>query len=506
MPTAIIYIRVSTDEQIAGTSLATQEADCRTWCERNGHEVAELFRDEGESAKTADRPGLLAAIGRVRAGGIDAFVAWKLDRVARNATDGLAIRADLRRRNCRLVSATEAVTDDPVGEMVGTVLLAVAQFDNQVRAQRCRRGMRERAAAGAWCFQAPVGFLLDRTGQIPILKPDPATAPVITEAFVGLASGRMRLSDAVVLLRSIGMPDQTASRVLRNPVYGGIIRGALTDDKEVKAAFPGLVAPDVWREAQQVLKPYRTKLAGGRGPFTLVGVALCEVCGGTIRGAKSIGRNGLTYGYYDCKHSHVRMRSETAHTELRAILSGECAPAIANLRVLVARDAAAEADVGRAARMAAERRQASAESRLSRLADGYADGVLDAATYQAKAGEYRQEIKSAIYDAKVAQGGVQKMLAGLDKIVETMSDPWVLWQRLDTKARKDLLNIFGVRLVITRDGICRNASNPDNTSGLAGVKPPVFANGRPGGSRTRDPKIRNLVLCPSELLACENCF
>ena len=49
------------------------------------------------------------------------------------------------------------------------------------------------------------------------------------------------------------------------------------------------------------------------------------------------------------------------------------------------------------------------------------------------------------------------MLAGLDRIVETMSAPWALWQRLDTKARNNLLNIFGVRLVITPDGGCRNA-------------------------------------------------
>ena len=35
---------------------------------------------------------------------------------------------------------------------------------------------------------------------------------------------------------------------------------------------------------------------------------------------------------------------------------------------------------------------------------------------------------------------------------------------------------------------------------LAAGSPP---SGRPGGSRTRDPQIRNLVLCPTELLACE---
>ena len=50
-PWAIIYIRVSSDEQIDGTSLDFQEAECRRYCERNGYEVVEVFREEGQSAK-----------------------------------------------------------------------------------------------------------------------------------------------------------------------------------------------------------------------------------------------------------------------------------------------------------------------------------------------------------------------------------------------------------------------------------------------------------------------
>src|ERR1035438_8814130 len=55
---AVVYVRVSTDRQVHGASLETQERDCRLMCERNGWEVIRLFREEGESAKTADRPQL----------------------------------------------------------------------------------------------------------------------------------------------------------------------------------------------------------------------------------------------------------------------------------------------------------------------------------------------------------------------------------------------------------------------------------------------------------------
>ena len=466
MPAAIIYIRVSTDEQVQGTSLATQEADCRTWCARNGHALVELFRDEGESAKTANRPGLLAALGRVRAGGIDAFVAWKLDRVARNATDGLAIRSDLRRRNCRLVSATEAISDDPVGEMVGTVLLAVAQFDNQVRAARCRRGMQATAMAGGWCSRPPIGFLLDRSGNIPVLKPDPATAPVIIDAFTGLASGRLQLSGAVRLMRSLRMPKQTVSKAFRSPVYGGIIRSALTDDLEVKAAFPGLVTPDVWRQVQRALRVESPHAKAGKNDFSLSLIAVCEACGGPICGSYSRSRQGKIYGYYCCRRGHIRVRSDQAHADLNALFANQCAPAVAGLRESVACEAVATIEDRKAAREAAEKRRGVAEARLARLADGYADGVIDGPTYTSRAATYRAEITSARIDAKSQQAGIDTLLSGLDRIVELMSNPAELWKRLELKGRKQLADVLGLKLVISADGRCRTATSANASAGL----------------------------------------
>ena len=48
----IIYIRVSSDEQIKGTSLESQEARCRAYCADHQIEIEEVFREEGESANS----------------------------------------------------------------------------------------------------------------------------------------------------------------------------------------------------------------------------------------------------------------------------------------------------------------------------------------------------------------------------------------------------------------------------------------------------------------------
>jgi len=63
MISAVIYVRVSTKEQTDNLSLPTQLKTCEEYCERQGFYVLARFREEGESAKTADRTELRCAGG-----------------------------------------------------------------------------------------------------------------------------------------------------------------------------------------------------------------------------------------------------------------------------------------------------------------------------------------------------------------------------------------------------------------------------------------------------------
>lgn len=53
---AVVYVRVSSDRQVDNTSLDSQERACRAYCQSQGWKVVRLFREEGASAKTAERP------------------------------------------------------------------------------------------------------------------------------------------------------------------------------------------------------------------------------------------------------------------------------------------------------------------------------------------------------------------------------------------------------------------------------------------------------------------
>ena len=72
---AVLYLRVSDQRQVDNYSLETQEKACREHCQRNGWKVAAVFREEGESAKTTDRPQLREMLrGYTAQGGTDPVV------------------------------------------------------------------------------------------------------------------------------------------------------------------------------------------------------------------------------------------------------------------------------------------------------------------------------------------------------------------------------------------------------------------------------------------------
>ena len=86
---AVIYCRVSTKEQAQNLSLPTQLQGCRDYCARQGFDVAEVFEDAGESAKTIDRTEFrkLLEFCRIHKGKVQFVVVYNVNRSARNTHD-----------------------------------------------------------------------------------------------------------------------------------------------------------------------------------------------------------------------------------------------------------------------------------------------------------------------------------------------------------------------------------------------------------------------------------
>lgn len=316
MPAARIYIRVSSEAQIDGTSLATQSEACRACAERLGLAVVATYADEGKSAKTTvGRDALLSAVAACQTTG-DALVVYKFDRLARNLGDAYTLRDMLLAKHCRIISATEGeAVQTPVSRLLYSLLGAVAEFDNAQRAERCRAGLHARAAQGGWCGGVvPVGYLRgprDPASHAVTLLADERLAPIVSGIFKGVATGRASLDEAVRDgARTLGISRQRVRRMLSCPAYAGMIAGAYASPKNpIEALWPAIVPADIWQAVQTVLIGGRRRLAPNPD-FPLVRIARCPVCHEFLRAGYVKGR-GRRYGYYWCvKPGHFCARRD----------------------------------------------------------------------------------------------------------------------------------------------------------------------------------------------------
>ena len=129
---AVIYLRVSTQEQTKNLSLPTQRDACRAYCEREGLVVAREFTEAGESAKTADRLQLqeLLKYCRQRRRHIASVVVYNVSRFSRNTNTHTALRALLKTFEINLRSVTEPIDETSTGQLIEGVLSVVSQFEN----------------------------------------------------------------------------------------------------------------------------------------------------------------------------------------------------------------------------------------------------------------------------------------------------------------------------------------------------------------------------------------
>ncbi|OGM26862.1 hypothetical protein A3D00_03165 [Candidatus Woesebacteria bacterium RIFCSPHIGHO2_02_FULL_38_9] len=96
--TCYIYCRVSTDEQAKeGYSVDNQKRACSEYAKSNGYDVKAIFTDEGESARTTNRPEFQRMLGALKNKPVDALIAYKIDRICRNVADFANLRKELKK-------------------------------------------------------------------------------------------------------------------------------------------------------------------------------------------------------------------------------------------------------------------------------------------------------------------------------------------------------------------------------------------------------------------------
>lgn len=405
MSRAIVYVRVSSADQVQGFSLEVQERVCRDFAERQGWTVDSVAREEGESAKTADRRQLQKVLARLRKPdhGFSFFLVYDLTRFTRSTADYFALKAALEACGVRLVSVTQPIEETPSGRFMGTVLAAQGQFDNELRAEKVIAGMKAAIERGIWPWGVPRGYLSVRTmGKRSTLVHDPAVAPLIARIFERLAAGLVTQEEARVEFARAGidLPRESFRRLVHNPIYCGRIV-APEWKIEGRAAFRPIVSEELFDQAQRALagKTSGWKRSDLRPDFPLRWWTRCLTCRRPLTGSYSQGKC-KRYPYYHCPGGCMNVARDHVHEDFATLLdSMACPPGLWRLWDAILREAwQRRSDAQRHQADASRRRLRALDAREEKVVSALLDGDLDAPTVRrmrAKIATERGEAREA---------------------------------------------------------------------------------------------------------------
>ncbi|GFP40476.1 recombinase family protein [Candidatus Hakubella thermalkaliphila] len=204
----LLYARVSTDKQAQkDLSIPAQIAAMKEYARRNGWKVMGHFIDEGESAKTADRPELKRLIQHCKENkGIDIVLVHKIDRLARNLIDYATIKAILKQKGIRLVSVSEPFDDNPIGHLLENIIASISEWYSANLGEEIKKANLAKLKKGEWPHKPPLGYrsVKGSNGRVKHL-PDPRTAPLVRQAFELFSSGNYSLQSLAEEMHSRGL-------------------------------------------------------------------------------------------------------------------------------------------------------------------------------------------------------------------------------------------------------------------------------------------------------------
>lgn len=181
MKRAVLYARVSTDDQRDNYSIPTQIEDCLKLAGKRGYTiVGGQFVDQrtgldtvsGNGAVTAyvddftsrelSRPSLDAALNYAETAGFDVLIVHALDRLARDPYIRRTLELEFERRGAIVEYVIGDYDQTPEGEVRKDLDATFAKWENAKRVERSLRGKRGKAERGLFVAgRPPFGYVID---------------------------------------------------------------------------------------------------------------------------------------------------------------------------------------------------------------------------------------------------------------------------------------------------------------------------------------------------------
>lgn len=332
MKRAILYIRVSTDEQAdKGFSLASQEEYLTRHCNIHNIEIIHIFRED-HSAKTFNRPEFkkMLSFCKKNKADIDLLLCVKWDRFSRNTKDSYQMIHEFESLNIE-VQAIEQPLDlsVPESKLMLAIYLASPEVENDRRSLNVFNGMRKAKKEGRYMGTAPMGYKNTRDEKNrPIIAPD-TTAHFITLAFEEMSTGNFTQEEVRHRLNARGFTcsRNNFNKIIRNPVYAGKLYIKPYKDEDgyyIKATHEPIVDENLFYKVQDIIdgrKPINTTKNTCRVEFPLRGYLTCHKCGKNLTASTGLSKSKKHYYYYHCREGCKEIYSaERVHSAFQDLL------------------------------------------------------------------------------------------------------------------------------------------------------------------------------------------
>ncbi len=279
---AVLYARVSTEDQVEGTSLDVQVERCQAWASSQGWTVVGTYIDEGVSGALASRPKLDEMLAAVRAGGIQAVVVAKLDRLGRMVSNTSALLAELDSAGVAFVSVAERFdSTTPTGRLARNIAAVFGEHERDVIRERTSSGLLRVAQDGYWPGgPPPFGYRVVRDGRHSRLELDQDEAETVRILAACLVDQRMSTLATARHLNALGRSSRGGgpwdARMVRHLATTGLgwsgtwqyrrgdRRGRNRTSAPVEVAVPAILSP----ETHQAVMAAVERTTTGRGSTT----------------------------------------------------------------------------------------------------------------------------------------------------------------------------------------------------------------------------------------------
>jgi site-specific DNA recombinase len=314
---AIIYARVSTDDQRGNYSIPTQVSEAMQYAKTHQYGLAgdwyikletglDTTADKGAPAYVDDytsrelnRPALDAALKYLETVGTDVVILHALDRLARDPYVRRTLEMEIERRGARVEYVRGGYDDSPEGEVRKDMDATFAKWENAKRVERSTRGKRGKAQRGLFVAgRAPFGYEIDgtRLGGLGVVPEQAAVVVRIFEMYVDEGCSIRQITETLSQQQSATWHKQarwaksSVKRVLENETYAGLNyynkyqrkgkRITLRDRAEwIPIPVTAVIARSLYDEAQAKLKHNReTRRRMAQRFYLLSGMVFCAEC------------------------------------------------------------------------------------------------------------------------------------------------------------------------------------------------------------------------------------